>query len=160
MRLTVAEELTPEMLAMLKNMGIKKDEVPGSQKDNDEALKAKVAELYEREEKLRMKQDMSRLAARMEREARIETLEQRLSQVSKERDTLRAEVSSARKTALQEAIEVLKHRAISVELSTLCFPDENVTRKWALAVSNELDRAWQELEILADIPTAEEATRG
>ena len=82
-----------------------------------------------------------------------------LERLREENDALRAELGSTRKKALQEAIEVLKHRAISVELSTLCFPDENVTRKWALAVSNELDRAWQELEILADIPTAEEATR-
>ncbi len=73
-----------------------------------------------------------------------------LERLREENAALRAELGSTRKKALQEAIEVLKHRAISVELSTLCFPDENVTRKWALAVSSELDRAWQELEILAD----------
>lgn len=71
---------------------------------------------------------------------------------ARENARLPAERDAVRAETLREVVQMLKEHAISVELSTLCFPDENVTRKWALEVSRELDKVWKKLEALMPQP--------
>lgn len=53
-----------------------------------------------------------------------------------------------RKEMLEEVVQLIKQESLHVDLSTLAFPDENVTRKWAGAVCQNLDRVWKKIEAL------------
>lgn len=57
-----------------------------------------------------------------------------------------------RKEMLAEVVQLIKQEALEIDLSTLSFPDKNVTRLWAKTVYEHLDVIWKKVEALPSPP--------